>query len=92
MTHKISITFTDDDQKLLNDSIINIKEWVELAVVGETNRSWKKFHAHWTDVLLNDSSFTDGIPSNKKDFTDLIVARSDYKTSKQIFDERKASR
>ena len=62
------------------------------AVQGEKNRSWKKFHAHWMDVLLADESFTDGIPSNQKDFTDLVIKRSDYKTAKQLFDERKASK
>jgi len=44
------------------------------------------------EVLLADESFTDGIPSNQKDFTDLVIARSDYKTAKQLFDERKASK
>ena len=92
MAHKISITFTDDDQTLLKDSISDIKGWVQGAVDGEKNRSWKKFHAYWMDILLNDDSFTDGIPTNKKDFTNLVTARSDYKTAKQIFDERKASK
>ena len=92
MAHKISITFTDDDQTLLKNDLTDIKGWVQGAVDGEKNRSWKKFHAHWTDVLLDDDSFTDGIPSNKKDFTNLVTARSDYKTAKQIFDERKASK
>ena len=32
---------------------------------------------------MDDSSFTDPIPSNKKDFVSLVTARSDYKTRKQ---------
>ena len=92
MAHKVSITFTDDDQTLLKNDLSDIKGWVEGAVDGEKNRSWKKFHAHWMDVLLADESFTDGIPSNQKDFTDLVIKRSDYKTAKQLFDERKASK
>ena len=28
---------------------------------------------------MNDSSFTDSIPSNKTDFVNLVTARSDYK-------------
>ena len=29
--------------------------------------------------LMEDESFTDAIPSNQKDFVDLVTARSDYK-------------
>lgn len=85
MSHKISITFTDVEQTLLKDSILDIKDWVEKAVEGENNRAWKNFHTHWMNVLLNDESFTDGIPSNKADFVNLITARSDYKNAKDKF-------
>jgi len=30
--------------------------------------------------LMNDSDFTDSIPSNQADFVALVTARSDYKT------------
>ena len=33
-----------------------------------------------------------GYPNSQKDFTDLVIKRSDYKTAKQLFDERKASK
>ena len=85
MSHKISITFTDVEQTLLKDSILDIKDWVEKAVQGENGRAWKTFHKHWMNVLLNDESFTDGIPSNKADFVNLITARSDYKAAKDKF-------
>ena len=32
---------------------------------------------------MNDSSFTDAIPSNKTDFVNLVTARSDYKTRQE---------
>ncbi len=31
---------------------------------------------------MYDDSFTDAIPSNQKDFVDLVTARSDYKNRK----------
>ena len=34
----------------------------------------------WTTKLMNDSDFTDSIPSNQADFVALVTARSDYKT------------
>ena len=92
MAHTVKITFSDAEQKILKDQILDIKSWVEGAFEGEKNRAWKKFHAHWTDVLLNDSSFTDGIPSNKADFTNLVMARSDYKSAKDLYDARVAAR
>ncbi len=85
MSHKISITFTDVEQTLLKDSILDIKDWVEKAVQGENSRAWKKFNSHWMNVLLNDESFTDDIPSNKADFVNLVMARSDYKSAKDKF-------
>jgi hypothetical protein len=41
------------------------------------------FKDEWTQKLMDDSSFTDPIPSNKSDFIALVTARSDYKTRKQ---------
>jgi hypothetical protein len=38
--------------------------------------------SEWTTKLMNDSSFTDSIPSNQADFVKLVLARSDYKNRK----------
>ena len=43
----------------------------------------------WTDKLMNDSSFTDPIPSNQADFVKLVLARSDYKNRKAKDDASK---
>ncbi len=32
---------------------------------------------------MNDESFTDAIPSNKTDFVNLVLARSDYKNREE---------
>ena len=39
---------------------------------------------------MDDSSFTDAIPSTQADFVALVVARSDYKDSKEKTDEAAA--
>ena len=41
----------------------------------------------WTTKLMNDSSFTDPIPSNQADFVALVLARSDYQNRKTRDDE-----
>mgnify|MGYP003146440126 CR=1 FL=1 len=87
--HTKTITLTDDDQKLFSDSIYNdtdnkgIDAWIQDAVDGKLNNCWKRFRQEWTQKLMDDSSFTDPIPSNKSDFIALVTARSDYKNRKQ---------
>mgnify|MGYP003122774217 FL=1 len=88
-THNKTVSITDDDQTLLSDSLYNdsdnsgIDKWIQGAVDGKINNCWKRFRTEWTQKLMDDSSFTDPIPSNKNDFVALVTARSDYKTRKQ---------
>jgi|TARA_R100001079_G_scaffold100689_1_gene65310 hypothetical protein len=87
--HTKTITLTDEDQKMLSDSLYNdtdnagIDAWIQAAVNGKVNNCWKRFRQKWTQILMDDSSFTDPIPSVKSDFIALITARSDYKNRKQ---------
>jgi len=86
--HTKTITLSDEDQKLLSDSLHNdtdnagIDAWIQAAVDGKVNNCWKRFQQEWTTKLMNDSSFTDPIPSVKADFIALVTARSDYKNRK----------
>ena len=87
--HTKNIVFTDLQQQILTTDLFNdtdnagLDAWVQGVVDGEVNRSWKKFQDHWTNVLINDASFTDGIPSAQADFVTLILARDDYKNAKE---------
>ena len=87
--HKKEITLTDLQQTILSNDLYNdtdnagIDEWIELAVEGKINNCWKRMQREWTTKLMDDSSFTDSIPSNQKDFVALVTARSDYKNRKE---------
>tara|TARA_R100000654_G_scaffold18188_1_gene38058 strand:- start:1299 stop:1589 length:291 start_codon:yes stop_codon:yes gene_type:complete len=87
--HTKTITLSDEDQKLLADSIntdtdnAGIDAWIQNAVDGKVHNCWKRFQNEWTKKLMDDPSFTDPIPSVKADFITLVTARSDYKTRKQ---------
>ena len=87
--HKITITLTDTQQKILSNDLYNdsnnkgLDDWVQNAVDGKINNCWKRFQNEWTKKLMDDTSFTDPIPSVKADFIALVTARSDYKTRKQ---------
>ena len=86
MAKTITINISDVDEKILYDilkkdesGVEGIQDWTDKAVTGRINHAWKEFKNHWVDVLMNDSSFTDAIPSNKTDFVNLVTARADYK-------------
>ena len=86
--HTKTITLTDLQQKLLSNDLYNdtdnagIDEWIQNAVDGKINNSWKRMQSEWTTKLMNDDSFTDSIPSNQAAFVALVTARSDYKNRK----------
>ena len=93
-THTKTVSLTDLQQKILSNDLYNdtdnagLDKWIQDAVDGKINNCWKRFRQEWTQKLMDDSSFTDPIPSNQADFVALVTARSDYKTRKQRDDER----
>ena len=94
--HEKKIILTDLQQKILSNDLYNdvsnnkgIDEWLDGAINGKLNNCWKRMQQERTTKLMNDSSFTDPIPSNQADFVALVTARSDYKTRKQRDDANK---
>jgi len=88
---KLTITVEVDDtqQSILNNDLLDINQWVQDAMTGKINNAWKRMQREWTDKLMNDSSFTDPIPSNQADFVKIVLARSDYKNRKARDDASK---
>ena len=88
-THNKTISITDLQQKILSNDLYNDTDnagldlWIQNAVDGKINNSWKRMRTQWTQKLMDDDSFTDPIPSNQADFVNLVTARSDYKNRKQ---------
>ena len=91
--HTKTITLTDLQQKILSNDLYNDTDnagldlWIQNAVDGKINNCWKRMQREWTVKLMEDSSFTDPIPSNQEDFVALVTARSDYKNRKTRDDE-----
>jgi len=87
-THTKTVSLTDDQQKILSNDIYNdtdnagLDKWIQDAIDGKINNCWKRMQNNWTTKLIDDSSFTDPIPSNQTDFVNLVTARSDYKNRK----------
>ena len=98
MAKTITIEITDLQEKILYNDLKakvvaaqaqtgsdneGLKDWVEAAVNGKISNCWKRFRTEWTTRLMDDSDFTDAIPSNQADFVALVTARSDYKTRQE---------
>ena len=83
--HTKTVTTTDAEQKLLWDAIVDdgdnagVDAWIQAAVDEKINACWNRMRTNWTKILMNDSSFTDDIPSNQAAFVALVLARSEYK-------------
>ena len=86
---KLTITVEVDDtqQSILKNDLLDINAWVQDAVTGKINNCWKRMQREWTDKLMNDSSFTDPIPSNQEDFVKLVLSQKSYKNRKARDDE-----
>lgn len=81
-TNADSALLLEDGDKIITGNLgQGLDDWIQGLVVGKVNNSWKKFQNHWTSVLINDASYTDGIPSVQADFIALILARADYKNA-----------
>ena len=78
----LTIKVDDTDQLVLKNDLLDIDAWVQAAMTGKINNAWKRMKQEWTTKLMNDSSFTDSIPSNKADFVTLVTSRSDYQDRK----------
>jgi len=79
-TITLSVTCTDTEQAVLLNDLLNINDWLQAAMLGKKANCWKRMQQEWTTKLMNDSDFTDSIPSNQADFVTLVTGRSDYKT------------
>ena len=85
----LKIEVDDTQQSILKNDLLDINQWVQDAMTGKINNCWKRMQREWTTKLMNDSSFTDPIPSNQADFVKLVLARSDYKNRKARDDANK---
>ena len=78
----LTVELSDTEQAILKNDLVDINAWVQAAMTGKVNNCWKRMQSEWTTKLMNDSSFTDPIPSNQADFVTLVTSRSDYKDRK----------
>ena len=86
---KIEIELNDIDEKIILSHLVDIDKWVLSTCTEKVDNCWRRFREKWTTILLNDSSFTDPIPSNRDALVDLVIKRSDYKDRSKRDEEEK---
>ena len=82
MALNVSGSISDTDEKLLLNDLLGIQDWVDGAITGKINNSWKRFQTEWTTKLLDDETFT-AISASRSDFVDQVTNRTDYKNRAQ---------
>jgi len=75
-------TLTTTEQSVLENDLLDPKDWVIKALNGKIAACKKRMLAQWLPILYADDSVT-SIPANEDDLIALIVARDDYKTRKE---------
>ena len=75
----INVTINDTDQKIMKNDLADINDWVQKAVDGKKNNTWKRFQSEWTKKLMDDETFTAPIESDKEKFVNQVMAHPDYK-------------
>ena len=75
----LTVELTDTEQAILKNDLLDINAWLQGVMTGKVNNCWKRMQSEWTTKLMNDSSFTDSIPSNQTGFVTLVTSRSDHK-------------
>ena len=87
MALNLTLSISDEDQKILEDNLIDPETWIKTMVSEKTANCYSRLQQKWTVKLMEDTTFTDSIPSIKREFNTLVTSRSDYKTAKQISEE-----
>ena len=86
--HTKAVVTTDVQQKLLWDTIVDdgdnvgVDAWIQAQVDEKIAACWNRLRVKWTKIMMDDSDFTDNIPSNQGDFVALVLARDEYKNRK----------
>jgi len=79
MALEIVVSISSTEQKLLENDLVDIKEWIIYAVRGKINRCKKRLIREWLPKLMADNS-VDIIPADEELLINLIMSRPDYKS------------
>ena len=77
-----TVTISDMNMKILANELLDVDDWIQMAVDGKLQAVKTRMIADWHNKLLADPD-VESIPANEDALIDMIVARDDYKTAVQ---------
>ena len=86
-----TVTISDMNMKILANELLDVDDWIQMAVDGKLQSVKTRMIADWHIKLLADPDI-ESIPADENAFIDMIVARDDYKTAVQRDAEEAANR
>ena len=78
MALTVTISISDLDEKILLNALLDIDDWVQLAVLGKINNCKKRMANGATAVLKADAS-VETMPATDDGLISALLARDDYK-------------
>ena len=78
MALTVTISISDLDEKILLNDLLDIDDWVQLAVLGKINNCKKRMATQSTAVLKADDS-VETMPATDDGLINALLARDDYK-------------
>ena len=78
MALTVTISISDLDEKILLNDLLDIDDWVQLAVLGKINNCKKRMANGATAVLKADAS-VETMPATDDGLSSALLARDDYK-------------
>lgn len=77
-TMTITVTFTENEQKYLENDLLNLEDWVRMAVIGKTNKCKTRMVQEWDAKLRADKDVV-SIPTDETTWLSTVTSRTDYK-------------
>jgi len=86
-----TVTISDVNMKILANELVDVDDWIQMAMDGKLQAVKTRMLAEWHIKLLADPD-VESIPANEDALINMIVARDDYKTAVQRESEEAAKR
>ena len=78
MALTVTVDISDLNEKILLNDLLDIDDWVQLAVLGKINNCKKRMATQSTAVLKADDS-VETMPATDDGLINALLARDDYK-------------
>ena len=78
MALTVTVDISDLNEKILLNDLLDIDDWVQLAVLGKINNCKKRMATQSTAVLKADAS-VETMPATDDGLINALLARDDYK-------------